>query len=412
MNRVERLLAQGFEKTRLEPSAVGGGERRPGLMMFGGASKEVLHRNRIHALERRIHVLNCNVRGPDPERQNDAAVELGVALAAWHALQGHVCSSWEVAEGKVGPSSSRMIQVGAEFETDGFALFRSRFAELAVTRKGAGTKLARKKPPRQPPPVFEYVDYAPGASSPPLWYSPDVSPRTKEVPVVTEARTPSPFQIPGPDAPTYPGNPTLQSSKAKGKEKRIDSPTKNATPPPRQISRFFPSSILPPGPSSRRVKKDPDVSQSLSEAEGLEVTRAASEEPRPIPKTSPNKQDDRWLRERWAAKEAKEAKIATSPWRPAPEATNSKRSEKRESKTNAHAGSLRVEVSSSEEGGVRLTDSDTKKQVGKATKPEAESGASGMEATDQEEGWVVTRRRLQDSAQRTLEREKVRRQSL
>jgi hypothetical protein len=160
------------------------------------------------------------------------------------------------------------------------------------------------------------------------------------------------------------------------------------------------------------VKKDPDVSQSLSEAEGLEVTRAASEEPRPIPKTSPNKQDDRWLRERWAAKEAKEAKIATSPWRPAPEATNSKRSEKRESKTNAHAGSLRVEVSSEKEGGVRLTDSDTKKQVGKATKPEAESGASGMEATDQEEGWVVTRRRLQDSAQRTLEREKVRRQSL
>jgi hypothetical protein len=124
-------------------------------------------------------VLNCNIRGPDPERQNDAAVELGVALAAWHALQGHVCSSWEVAEGKVGPTPSRMIQVGAEFETDGFALFRSRFAELAVSRKGAGTKLRRKKPPREPLPIFEYVDYAPGASSPPLWYSPDVSPGPK-----------------------------------------------------------------------------------------------------------------------------------------------------------------------------------------------------------------------------------------
>ena len=61
---------------------------------------------------------------------------------------------------------------------------------------------------------------------------------------------------------------------------------------------------------------------------------------------------------------------------------------------------------------MRLTDSDTNKQVGKATKLEAESGASGMEATDQEEGWVVTSRRLQDSAQRTLERENVRRQSL
>jgi hypothetical protein len=408
MKRVEVLLAHGFEKTRSRTSAVSGGKQRLALML-GGTLKEDRRGQRINALERRIHVLNCNIRGPDLERQHDAAVELGVALAAWHALRGQVCSSCEVAEGSVGSSPSRMMQVEAEFESDGFALFRSRFAELAVPTKRDGTELPKKKRPQQPRPIFEYVDYASRSSPPPLWYSTDVSPRTKEAPVATtETRTPAPMPFQGQDLCSDPA--ILRLSKAKGKQRRIDSPTENATPPPTQISRFFPSSILPPRPSSSRVEKDPDVSQSLSEAKGVEVARAASKEPTPTPKVSPNKHNARWLQERQAAKEAKAAKIATSPWRPAPVATNGSRSEKRGSKTNAHVGSLSVDMSE-DEGGVRLADSDTKPQVGKAAS-EAESGASGMESTDQDEGRAVTRRRLQILAQRALERKKVRGQSL
>ena len=376
--------------------------------MLGGTLKEDRLGPRISVLERRIHVLGCNIRGPDSERQHDAAVELGVALAAWHALRGQVCSSWEVAEGSVGPSPSRMMQVGAEFESDGFALFRSRFAELAVPTRRDGTELPKKKRPQQPKPIFEYVDYASGSSPPPLWYSPDASPKTQEASVATETRAPLPMQFQGQDL--YPDPAILRVSKAKGKQRRIDSPTENATPPPTQISRFFPSSVLPPRPSSSRVEENPDVSKFSSEAKGVEVARAAPEEPTPTPKVSPNKHDARWLQERQAPKEAKAAKIATSPWRTAPVATNGNRSGKCEDKTDAHVGTLSVDMSE-DEGGVRLADSDIKPQVGKAV-PEAESGASGMESTDQDEGRVVTRRRLQILAQRALERKKMRGQSL
>jgi hypothetical protein len=192
-------------------------------------------------------------------------------------------------------------------------------------------------------------------------------------------------------------------------------------PHPTQISRFFPPSpkTLPLRPSSpSRAEKDPDGSEFLTEEVGLERARTHDEDPPAqgsssrsdprTPGTPQNKHDGDRLRERWAAKQAKIAAIATSSWRAAPVANGQGSGEKRESSVLNHQIVSPPRGEDSEgEGGVRLADFEVKKEVGEAAPEADESGGSknsGEQKQEKEEDeWAEIRRTLQARARRRSE---------
>ena len=403
MKRVESLLAQGVEKGRLEMP----------LEFVDCASEEEIRRERIHALERKIYVL-------DHYKTDDAAVELGVAKAAWHTLRGEVCSDPSGVVGcstTFGPSPSRLREIGAEFPMDGFALFERHIAQKraasqdSATGTGTDTELQQAKPSsRRDSPVFEHGDDPPRSPRSPTQHSPAVSPGTEPTLDTTEPSTPSPTQPRGPEYQTYPGTsirlpticdfprPPRKGCKAREEARTRFPATKRSAPHPTQISRFFPpSKTLPLRPSPSRAEKDPNVSESLTDVVELERARAQDENPPAqgspsrsaprTPRTPQDKYDGDRLRERWAAKRAKEARIATSSWRATAPVPNSEGKKRESSRLNNDVVPPPHGDESEEEGGVRLADFEVKKEVGVAA-PEAGSGGSknsGEQVQEKEE---------------------------
>jgi hypothetical protein len=210
MKRVEALLDRGFgDKARLVPSEDRRLALRPG--------EDQIYQERVNVLASRIHFLhNCT------QKTEDTAIELGSALAAWHALRGEVCSR-EVVVGALGPSSSSQDGAGVQ-QRDGDALLingQSAPQGQAVLQ-GPRTQLLLEYPPppqrqqRQQQPLPPIVWQNDDPSSPNIWRhtwrpiqysplpvsreqnqsSPAVSPKTQAPPpVVTERRWPSPMQI-------------------------------------------------------------------------------------------------------------------------------------------------------------------------------------------------------------------------
>lgn len=441
MKRVEVLLAQGVEKARLgRPLAgFGGGEERCSpLIILDCSWEEGIRSERIHALERKIYVL-------DHYKTDDAAVQLGVAKAAWHALRAEVCSdNRRGVDGSstttFGPSPSRLVEIGAEFPSDGFALFRRHIArQHAAASQGCSglgtdtdTELQQAKPSsRRDSPICEHDDNVPRSSRSPTQPSPAVPPGTEVALVVAEPSTPSSMKPRGREYPTYPGTsirlptirdfprPPRKGCKAKEEIWTRYPPTKRSTPHPTQISRFFPpSKTLPLRPSSpSRAEKDPGVPEFLTEVQELERARTHDENPPAqgsssrsdprTPGTPQNKHDGDRLRERWAAKRAKEARIATSSWRATAPVPNSEGKKLESSVLNHQIISPPRGDESEEEGGVRLADFEVKKEVGVAASEADESGGSKnsgeQEQGKEEDEWAETRRTLQARARRRSE---------
>jgi hypothetical protein len=450
VKRVEVLLARGVEKAGLERrplAGFGGGEERCSpLIILDCSWEEGIRRERIHALERKIYVL-------DHYKTDDAAIQLGVAKAAWHALRAEVCSDNRrgiAAEGSTttfGPSPSRLVEIGAEFPSDGFALFRRHISRQHAAASqgcpgpgtGTGTELQQAKPSsRRDSPICEHADDVPRSSRSPTQPSPAVPPRTEAALVIAEPSTPSSMQPRGREYPTYPGTsirlptirdfprPPRKGCKAKEEIWTRYPPTKRSMPHPTQISRFFPPSpktlqLRPSSPS--RAEKDPEDSESLTEEVELERARAHDENPAHenpptqespsrsgprTPGTPQNKHDGNRLRERWAVKQAKIAAIATSSWRAAPVANGQGSGEKRKSSVLNHQIVSPPRGEDSEgEGGVRLADFEVKKEVGEAAPEADESGGSKnsgeQEQEKEEDEWAEIRRTLQARARRRSE---------
>ena len=188
----------------------------------------------------------------------------------------------------------------------------------------------------------------------------------------------------------------------------------NKTPPSPE------DSPLKPRPSSSRVEPDPDVSDLVTGMEELNLARtnrgpARGASSRSVPWIAPQKRNGDWLQERHATKENA---IATSSWRTTP-ANKSGIDQHRNRGPDGQAVPPRDDASS-DEGGVRLEGFEGKKEVGEAApKVEAESAASRKtreqdqeEQKEKEEEWAKIRRRLQESAQRTLDKTNSKKRSL
>jgi hypothetical protein len=215
MKRVEVLLDRGFDddKARLALS----GDRRVALR----PEEDEVYRERVETLACRIHVLHHYM-----QKTEDTAIELGSALAAWHALRGEVVERREVVGGALGPGSSSQVGAGVQQRDVDALLINGRSAQQgqAVLQGGPRTQLLLEFPPppqrqqRQQQPVspivwqnndpsspniwrhtWRPIQYSPPSVSPePIQSSPAVSPKTQAPPpVVTEGRVPSPVQIHG-----------------------------------------------------------------------------------------------------------------------------------------------------------------------------------------------------------------------
>jgi hypothetical protein len=285
MKRVEVLLERGFDvgdKARLALSVDRRVTLRPG--------EEQVYQERVVELARRIHFLHRCVR-----KTEDTAVELGSALAAWHALRGEVCSSDRGVGGggALGPGISSQVGAGIH-QRDGEALFfngRSAQQGQAVLQ-GSGNQLLLESPPQQqqrqpPPPQFSPIVWQDDdPSSPNIWRpthyspppvspelipsSPAVSPKTKaSPPVVTERRgVPSPVQIQGPVPRTHFDISILEGSDAKLEDKAdrpVEAPSNG---PPSPSAAPESNSRSPP---QCQDEADFDMSDLVRELEGLKL---------------------------------------------------------------------------------------------------------------------------------------------
>ena len=402
MKRVEVLLGCGFEKTRLKLPGPSRGRRAALRLVAAGE----VRRGRIDALAAEIHELAVEVEN----NTEDWAIELGAARAAWHALRGEIC-----VDRRAGGGGALQIEAAVK-RKDGDAPFNERFARCA---EGSATAQPGAELSRQLSQIVEQDDGpAPGTWSP-MQYSPAVSPRTIVPTVVTKERTPSPVPIQDQNPRAYARSSILKGSKAK-MEEPTDNSAGQSTPLPNKAPPSPEDSPLKPRPSSSRVEPDPDVSDLVTGMEELNLARtnrgpARGASSRPVPWIAPRKRNGNWLQERHAAKENA---IATSPWRTTP-SNKSGIDQHRNRGPDGQAVPPRDDASS-DEGGVRLEGFEVKKEVGEAApKAEAESAASRKtreqdqeEQKEKEEEWAKIRRRLQESAQRTLDKTNSKKRSL
>ena len=280
MKRIEVLLACGFDKAKLKLAV-------PGRLH----ERDEVWQDRHTALTRTIHALNSRA-----EKTEDAAIELGSALAAWYALRGEVFFDRGSGDGV---RSSQSVQIAPEIPSAGSLnpLLNRWFAQQAGLQ---GLPIESEIPQQA---VLQGLQIesdiqSDGNRNPLLnrWFAEQTTLRGPRAQLLLEfpqqqrqlspavdqgdappAGTRSAVQVRDNDPRTYSDSSILVGSKAK-MEQRTDSPVEayNALPSP---SASKSNSKSP----QRHVETDPDLSNLVRETERLDLARAGRGQARPVP---------------------------------------------------------------------------------------------------------------------------------
>jgi len=296
-----------------------------GEVLGASVTLHELAQARLNALRVRIHFL-------DQQGTEEAAVELGAALSAAHALQGLVVVPLEPA------IPSRQIEPIMERD------------EAAISKKFAPASQAAtiELPSRQRKHYFP----------PPRWTAMQSSlavlPRTKTNSAVAHndrypVRRDSPMPIRAKLPYTHPGSSTLQDSKAK--EFRRDSLKEQGIDP---TASPFPNSGTRQPPRVHSAEPNHDISNVDRESARSELGHSDEGSPGPVFWTEFNRRHGHWSRARWAAKKAE---MQTQDWCAVPANENDDNESQQGGNSEiGDAAGPRDEVSS-DEGWVRIEDS-------------------------------------------------------